>query len=80
MTADTVILYDSDWNPQMDLQAQVITMKEILFFVSEQTNLECEILSTAENGILMKKIMKWSISSSLAALRTWQAGETLSCR
>ena len=22
-TADTVILYDSDWNPQMDLQAQV---------------------------------------------------------
>ena len=21
-TADTVILYDSDWNPQMDLQAQ----------------------------------------------------------
>ena len=24
MTADTVILYDSDWNPQMDLQAQVL--------------------------------------------------------
>lgn len=22
MTADTVILFDSDWNPQMDLQAQ----------------------------------------------------------
>ena len=22
-TADTVILYDSDWNPQVDLQAQV---------------------------------------------------------
>jgi SWI/SNF-related matrix-associated actin-dependent regulator of chromatin subfamily A member 5 len=22
-TADTVVLYDSDWNPQMDLQAQV---------------------------------------------------------
>lgn len=21
-TADTVILYDSDWNPQVDLQAQ----------------------------------------------------------
>ena len=21
-TADTVILFDSDWNPQMDLQAQ----------------------------------------------------------
>ena len=23
-TADVVILYDSDWNPQMDLQAMVI--------------------------------------------------------
>ena len=24
-TADVVILYDSDWNPQVDLQAQVYT-------------------------------------------------------
>lgn len=26
-TADVVILYDSDWNPQMDLQAMVISHK-----------------------------------------------------
>lgn len=25
-TADIVILYDSDWNPQVDLQAQVMPM------------------------------------------------------
>lgn len=33
-TADVVILYDSDWNPQVDLQAMVrIQMIEILFFL-----------------------------------------------
>lgn len=26
-TADVVILYDSDWNPQVDLQAMVSTLK-----------------------------------------------------
>lgn len=32
-TADVVILYDSDWNPQMDLQAMVIyrTYQDISF-------------------------------------------------
>lgn len=25
-TADVVVLYDSDWNPQMDLQAMVATV------------------------------------------------------
>lgn len=31
-TADVVILYDSDWNPQVDLQAMVRFQMEILFF------------------------------------------------
>ena len=26
-TADIVLLYDSDWNPQMDLQAMVLTLR-----------------------------------------------------
>lgn len=36
-TADTVILYDSDWNPQVDLQAQVsqwITVNDICYIAS----------------------------------------------
>jgi hypothetical protein len=32
-TADVVILYDSDWNPQVDLQAQV-REKNFSLFVS----------------------------------------------
>lgn len=31
-TADVVILYDSDWNPQVDLQAMVRTETEMSFF------------------------------------------------
>lgn len=31
-TADVVILYDSDWNPQVDLQAMVRTQMEMSFF------------------------------------------------
>lgn len=31
-TADVVILYDSDWNPQVDLQAMVRFQMEILEF------------------------------------------------
>lgn len=30
-TADVVILYDSDWNPQVDLQAMVRRQMEIMF-------------------------------------------------
>lgn len=33
-TADVVILYDSDWNPQVDLQAMVRFQMETLFFFS----------------------------------------------
>ena len=28
-SADTVILFDSDWNPQVDLQAQVSPLSEV---------------------------------------------------
>lgn len=31
-TADVVILYDSDWNPQVDLQAMVRIRMETSFF------------------------------------------------
>lgn len=33
-TADVVILYDSDWNPQVDLQAMVRFQMETSFFFS----------------------------------------------
>lgn len=32
-TADVVILYDSDWNPQVDLQAMVRNNKYILSLI-----------------------------------------------
>lgn len=38
-TADVVILYDSDWNPQVDLQAMVSTLS--LFSSEELQDLIC---------------------------------------
>lgn len=35
-TADVVILYDSDWNPQVDLQAMVRRQVEIMFSFSQK--------------------------------------------
>lgn len=32
-TADTVILYDSDWNPQVDLQAQVSGLLSMIYAI-----------------------------------------------
>lgn len=52
-TADTVILFDSDWNPQMDLQAQdrahrIGTMKEVrVFRLISNSTIEENILSKA---------------------------------
>jgi len=37
-TADIVIIFDSDWNPQMDLQAMV---NKILLIRENQPNLFC---------------------------------------
>ena len=52
-TADTVILFDSDWNPQMDLQAQdrvhrIGTLREVrVFRLVTNGTIEEEILSKA---------------------------------
>jgi len=52
-TADTVILFDSDWNPQMDLQAQdrahrIGSKKEVLVFrFVTMSSIEEEILARA---------------------------------
>lgn len=56
-TADTVILYDSDWNPQMDLQAQDRAHRigqtkpvRVFRFVTERT-LEEKIVERAERKL-----------------------------
>jgi chromodomain-helicase-DNA-binding protein 1 len=61
MTADTVILFDSDWNPQMDLQAMARAHRigqtkpvTVYRFVSKET-VEEEILERARN----KRILEW---------------------
>lgn len=60
MTADTVILFDSDWNPQADLQAMArahrIGQKKpvnIYRFVSKET-VEEEVLERARNKLLLE--------------------------
>ncbi|KAK4902046.1 ATP-dependent DNA helicase Hrp3 [Elasticomyces elasticus] len=62
MTADTVILFDSDWNPQADLQAMArahrIGQKKpvsIYRFVSKDT-VEEEILERARNKLMLEYI------------------------
>ena len=34
-TADTVIIYDSDWNPHNDIQVLIFHIVEVVFAVSE---------------------------------------------
>lgn len=48
-TADVVILYDSDWNPQVDLQAMVRFQMEILFFFSFSHRTWLEICTSKIN-------------------------------
>lgn len=62
MTADTVILFDSDWNPQADLQAMArahrIGQKNpvtIYRFVSKDT-VEEEVLERARNKLMLEFI------------------------
>ncbi|EMD00989.1 hypothetical protein BAUCODRAFT_192112 [Baudoinia panamericana UAMH 10762] len=62
MTADTVILFDSDWNPQADLQAMArahrIGQKKpvtIYRFVSKDT-VEEEVLERARNKLMLEYI------------------------
>jgi chromodomain-helicase-DNA-binding protein 1 len=63
MTADTVILFDSDWNPQADLQAMArahrIGQKKTVMvyrFVSKDT-IEEEILERARNKIILEHLI-----------------------
>ena len=62
-TADTVIIYDSDWNPQMDLQAQDrahrIGQKKPVFvyrFVTEQT-VEQKIVERALKKLFLDTVV-----------------------
>ncbi|TGO54034.1 hypothetical protein BOTNAR_0279g00080 [Botryotinia narcissicola] len=62
MTADTVVIFDSDWNPQADLQAMArahrIGQKKpvsIYRFVSKET-VEEEILERARNKLMLEFI------------------------
>jgi chromodomain-helicase-DNA-binding protein 1 len=63
MTADTVILFDSDWNPQADLQAMArahrIGQKKnvtVFRFISKDT-IEEEILERARNKIILEHLI-----------------------
>lgn len=62
MTADTVILFDSDWNPQADLQAmarahRIGQTKPVSIFrlVSKET-IEEEVLERARNKLMLEHI------------------------
>lgn len=62
-TADTVILYDSDWNPQMDLQAQdrahrIGQKKQVVIyrFVTEKT-VEERIIEKAEKKLKLDHLV-----------------------
>ncbi|KAI9800101.1 MAG: hypothetical protein M1825_004283 [Sarcosagium campestre] len=60
MTADTVILFDSDWNPQPDLQAMArahrIGQKKAvtIFRLVSKTTVEEEILERARNKLMLE--------------------------
>lgn len=61
-TADTVILFDSDWNPQMDLQAmarahRIGQTKPVMVyrFVSKET-IEEDIIERARNKLMLEYI------------------------
>ena len=62
MTADTVVLFDSDWNPQADLQAMARAHRigqtkpvSIYRFVSKET-VEEEVLERARNKLMLEFI------------------------
>jgi len=83
MTADTVILFDSDWNPQMDLQAMARAHRigqtkpvTVYRFVSKDT-VEEEILERARN----KRILEWlTIQRTVASDRKQKELEALTAK
>lgn len=62
-TADTVIIFDSDWNPQMDLQAQdrahrIGQKNEVLVLrLTTNTPIENKILSQAQNKLSLETLV-----------------------
>jgi chromodomain-helicase-DNA-binding protein 1 len=63
MTADTVILFDSDWNPQADLQAMARAHRigqknhvSVYRFVSKNT-VEEEVLERARNKMILEHLI-----------------------
>ena len=62
-TADTVIIFDSDWNPQMDLQAQdrahrIGQKKPVnVFRLVTQDSIEVKIVERAERKLLLDAVV-----------------------
>lgn len=62
MTADTVILFDSDWNPQADLQAMARahrigqTKPVTVFRLVSKESIEEEVLERARNKLMLEYI------------------------
>lgn len=83
MTADTVIIFDSDWNPQMDLQAMARAHRigqtkpvSVYRFVSKDT-VEEEILERARN----KRILEYlTIQRTVASEKRQQELEALTAK
>ncbi|MCQ2819193.1 MAG: SNF2-related protein, partial [archaeon] len=77
MTSDTVILYDSDWNPQVDLQAmdrvhRIGQTKPVMIY-----RLICE--NTVEEKIIERQAMRLKLDSLVIQQgRVLKAGENLS--
>jgi len=72
-TADVVIIYDSDWNPQMDLQAMVgifytFKTKQIInfFFLNRTELIELDKKNKLEYfGLLLKILLKKKLLKEL---------------
>jgi len=62
-TADVVIIYDSDWNPQMDLQAMVGVFillklnKQLIIFFNRTELIELGKKNKLEYFVLLRKIL-----------------------
>lgn len=83
MTADTVIIFDSDWNPQADLQAMArahrigqVKPVSVYRLVSKET-IEEEILERARNKLMLEflTIQRGVTDERAQARRTAMVGE-----
>ena len=70
-TADTVIIFDSDWNPQMDLQAQdrvhrIGQEKEVIVLRLITNNSIEEVLLLLPSTFLKGRRSRWTLTSCLS--------------